>query len=102
MTDTTTKTDTGTITEQDRVRLAPGVMLRHDRARDQWTLLAPERVLVLDEVALDVVRACTADAASVGTGIDHLAAQFEAPRAEIAEDVLELLRTLRDRGFITS
>ncbi|HYD65609.1 pyrroloquinoline quinone biosynthesis peptide chaperone PqqD [Azospirillum sp.] len=106
MTDTTTRTatgpTTGIITEQDRVRLAPGVMLRHDRARDQWTLLAPERVLVLDEVALDVVRACTADAASVGTAIDRLAAQFEAPRAEIAADVLDLLHTLRDRGFITS
>jgi pyrroloquinoline quinone biosynthesis protein D len=93
---------TDAITEQDRVRLAPGVMLRHDRTRDQWTLLAPERVLVLDEVALEVVRACTGEAASVGTGIDRLAAQFEAPRAEIAEDVLELLRTLRDRGFIAS
>lgn len=97
-----TDTGTDTITEQDRVRLAPGVVLRHDRARDQWTLLAPERVLVLDEVALDVVRACTGDVASVGAGIDRLAAQFEAPRAEIAGDVLDLLHTLRDRGFITS
>ncbi|HYH17924.1 MAG TPA: pyrroloquinoline quinone biosynthesis peptide chaperone PqqD [Azospirillum sp.] len=102
MTDTTTNLTTGAITEEDTVRLAPGVMLRHDRTRGQWTLLAPERVLVLDEVALDVVRACTGDAASVGAGIDRLAAQFEAPRAEIADDVLDLLRTLRDRGFITS
>lgn len=91
-----------TVTEQDYFRLAPGVVLRHDRTRDQWTLLAPERVLVLDEVALDVVRACTGDGISVGTGIDRLAAQFAAPRAEIADDVLELLRTLRERGFITS
>ncbi|HYG90689.1 MAG TPA: pyrroloquinoline quinone biosynthesis peptide chaperone PqqD [Azospirillum sp.] len=90
------------ITEQDRVRLAPGVVLRHDRTRDQWTLLGPERVLVLDEVALDVVRTCTAEDATVGTGIDCLAAQFSAPRNEIAGDVLELLRTMRERGFIAS
>ncbi|HEY0836545.1 MAG TPA: pyrroloquinoline quinone biosynthesis peptide chaperone PqqD [Azospirillum sp.] len=93
---------TDAITEQDRVRLAPGVLLRHDRTRDQWTLLAPERVLVLDEVALDVVRTCTTDGTSVGTGIDRLAVQFAAPRAEIADDVLDLLRTMRERGFITS
>ncbi len=88
------------ITEQDRVRLAPGVVLRHDRTRDQWTLLAPERVLVLDEVALDIVRTCTGQDTTVAAGIDRLAAQFAAPRTEIADDVLELLHTMRERGFI--
>ena len=88
--------------ETDRLRLAPGVILRHDRARDQWTLLGPERVLVLDELALEVVRACVQAGTTVGAGIDHLAADFAAPRADIATDVLELLQDMRDRGFVQS
>ncbi|WP_029009649.1 pyrroloquinoline quinone biosynthesis peptide chaperone PqqD [Azospirillum halopraeferens] len=94
------------VAETDRVRLAPGVVLRHDRTRDQWVLLGPERVLVLDETALEAVRACAApgpgaDGASVGEGIDRLAAAFDAPRDAIAGDVLELLDDLRNRGFLT-
>lgn len=92
------------VAESDRMRLAPGVVLRHDRARDQWVLLGPERVLVLDETALEAVRACAAPEAggvSVGEGIDRLAAAFDAPRDAIAGDVLELLDDLRNRGFLT-
>jgi len=88
------------IAESDTVRLAPGVMLRHDRARDQWTLLGPERVLVLDEQALEVMRACVQSGGTVAEGIDRLAEAFAAPRDEISADVLELLQDMRDRGFL--
>lgn len=88
------------IAEADTVRLAPGVMLRHDRTRGQWTLLGPERVLVLDDLALEVVRACVQGGGTVAAGIDRLAAEFQAPRPEIASDVLELLQNMRDRGFV--
>ncbi|QCO16134.1 PqqD family peptide modification chaperone [Azospirillum brasilense] len=95
------------VTEEDRVRLAPGVMLRQDRVRGHWQLLGPERVLILDEVALEVVRAVTArpqadqPPATVGTAIAALAAQFDAPREEIAADVLELLGDMITKGFLT-
>ncbi|HYH38338.1 MAG TPA: pyrroloquinoline quinone biosynthesis peptide chaperone PqqD [Azospirillum sp.] len=88
------------IAETDTLRLAPGVMLRQDRTREQWTLLGPERVLVLDDLALEVVRACVQGGGSVGAGIDRLAEEFQAPRAEIAGDVLELLQDMRERGFL--
>ncbi|MGQ9367657.1 pyrroloquinoline quinone biosynthesis peptide chaperone PqqD [Azospirillum sp. A39] len=97
------------VAEDDRVRLAPGVVLRHDRTRDQWVLLGPERIVVLDEPSLETVRACAADAngkgggtvgGTVGEGIDRLAAAFDAPRDDIAGDVLELLEDLRNRGFL--
>jgi pyrroloquinoline quinone biosynthesis protein D len=91
-----------TLTQDARLRLAPGVMLRHDRTRNSWVLMAPERVLVLDEVALEVVRACTDGSGTVATGIDRLAQSFDAPRAEIEGDVLELLTDLRNRGFLAS
>jgi pyrroloquinoline quinone biosynthesis protein D len=86
--------------EDARPRLAPGVMLRHDPARDQWMLLGPERVVVLDETALEVVRACVGAATPVGEGIDRLAEAFDAPRDAIAADVLDLLSDLRLRGFV--
>ncbi|ALJ35094.1 pyrroloquinoline quinone biosynthesis peptide chaperone PqqD [Azospirillum brasilense] len=90
------------VREEDRVRLAPGVMLRQDRVRGHWQLLGPERVLILDEVALEVVRAVTAQPpATVGTAITALAAQFDAPRDEIAADVLELLGDMIAKGFLT-
>ncbi|MHA7065227.1 PqqD family peptide modification chaperone [Azospirillum argentinense] len=95
------------MTEEDRVRLAPGVMLRQDRVRGHWQLLGPERVLILDEVALEVVRAVTArprtgqPPVTVGTAVEVLAAQFDAPRDEIAADVLELLGDMIAKGFLT-
>ncbi|QCO01238.1 PqqD family peptide modification chaperone [Azospirillum argentinense] len=95
------------VTEEDRVRLAPGVMLRQDRVRGHWQLLGPERVLILDEVALEVVRAVTAQSqtgqppVTVGTAVGVLAAQFDAPRDEIAADVLELLGDMIAKGFLT-
>lgn len=90
------------LTEEDRVRLAPGVMLRQDRVRGHWQLLGPERVLILDEVALDVVRAATAQPpVTVGAAIGTLSTQFDAPREEIAADVLELLGDMIAKGFLT-
>lgn len=88
--------------EAARLRLAPGVVLRQDRTRGDWVLLGPERVLVLDEMALEVVRACTATGATVAEGIDQLAQAFDAPRGTIAADVLEVLEDMRIRGFVTA
>ena len=96
------------IGEATALRLAPGVLLRHDAARGQWHLLGPERILVLDEIAVEIVRACVGDGAGIGPGvgpgigkgIDDLAARFEAPRDEIAGDVLAMLDDLLARGFI--
>lgn len=87
------------IAETDRLRLAAGVVLRQDKARDRWTLMAPERLLVLDETAVAAVRLCVGET-TVGQGIDALAAAFDAPRDEIAGDVLELLGDLWARGFV--
>ncbi|CBS90399.1 pyrroloquinoline quinone biosynthesis peptide chaperone PqqD [Azospirillum lipoferum] len=91
------------IGEADRLRLAPGVMLRNDRRRGEWMLMAPERLLVLDEMALAVVRACVgAEVADVAAGIDRLTAEYDAPRAEVAADVLEMLTDLRNKGYVVT
>ncbi|MGH6943690.1 MAG: pyrroloquinoline quinone biosynthesis peptide chaperone PqqD, partial [Geminicoccaceae bacterium] len=36
--------------------LARGVRLRFDQARAAWVLLAPERVLMPDEVAVEIIK----------------------------------------------
>jgi pyrroloquinoline quinone biosynthesis protein D len=80
-------------------RLAPGVKLRHDAARDRWSLLAPERVLVPDEIALAILRKVDGSA-TIGAICDALAAEYAAPRDLIATDVLALLGDLADKGFL--
>ncbi len=92
-------TPPGSIQGTNRPNLAPHVRLIFDRRRDRWVVLAPERMLVPDEIALDILRRCTGDSA-VDDIIDALASEFDAPRHEIAADVLELLRDLTEKGVV--
>lgn len=80
-------------------RFAPGVRLHHDRARDRWVVMAPERMFVPDEIALAVLRLIDG-ARHSDTIIDMLAATFDAPRDVIATDVQAMLDDLRARGAI--
>jgi pyrroloquinoline quinone biosynthesis protein D len=80
-------------------RLARGVKLREDAARGRWVLLAPERMLVPDETALEVLRLLDG-VRSVDAVVDELAVRYAAPREEIAGDVADLLRDLAERGMV--
>jgi pyrroloquinoline quinone biosynthesis protein D len=80
-------------------RFAPGVRLHHDRARDRWVVMAPERMFVPDDTALEVLR--LVDGARDDTAIvDALAAKFAAPREVIAQDVRAMLDDLAGRGAL--
>jgi pyrroloquinoline quinone biosynthesis protein D len=81
------------------VAFAPGVRLHHDRARDRWVVMAPERMLVPDEIALEVFRLVDG-ARDTDAIVDALAAKFAAPRAEIFSDVTALLAEMTDKGFL--
>ena len=78
-----------------------GVKFRFNRAKEQWVILAPERLLVPDETAVEILKLCDG-AASVGTIIDDLAERFNAPRDVIATDVTAMLQDLADQGFVTA
>ena len=81
-------------------RFAPGVRLHHDKARGRWVVMAPERMFVPDETALEVLR--LVDGARDREAIvDALAAAFDAPREEIAADVRDMLDDLIARGALT-
>lgn len=75
------------------------VRLHHDAGRGRWVLLAPERIIEPNEIALDVLRLC--DGARDLTAIaEELASAYDAAPAEILADILELLQDLADRGLI--
>jgi pyrroloquinoline quinone biosynthesis protein D len=84
-----------------RPRLAPHVRLSFDARRQRWVVMAPERLLVPDETAVEILRRCTGDA-SVDNIAADLAREFDAPVSEIARDVALLLRDLGDKGIIVS
>lgn len=82
-------------------RLKPGVRRRYDAARGQHILLAPERVLVLDDIANAVLEKLDG-ATAIEALCAALAQQYETKLETVQADVLELLADLRDKGMITA
>ena len=82
-----------------RPRLAPGVRLKYDEARTCWVVLAPERVLMPDETALEVLQRCDG-AKTINALVDDLVNAYEADRAEILADVTELLSGLLEKRVL--
>lgn len=68
-------------------RFPRGVRLKEDKARGRWIVMAPERMFVPDETALEVLRMVDG-ARDVAAIVDALAAKFDAPRAEIEGDAM--------------
>lgn len=79
--------------------LGRGVRLRFDKARDAWVLLAPEKVLMPDPIAVEILKRCDGRA-TVAAIVDELSAMFSAERAEVADDVQAFLQELADKGMI--
>jgi pyrroloquinoline quinone biosynthesis protein D len=75
------------------------IKLRHDTARNRWMLLAPERVLMPDPIALDILQLCDGQR-SVAAIAAALAGQYAAPQERILTDVTNLLQDLADKGVI--
>ena len=88
-----------TLTESSRPILAPHIVLKRDEARSRWVILAPERVLVPDETAAEIV-GMTDGVSTVAEIVDRLAEKYKAPREEIAGDVIEMLQDLADQGYL--
>ena len=64
-------------------------------------MLAPERVLLPNGSATDILRRCDGKT-SVATIADDLAGVYSASLSDVRRDVIELLQGLADRGFIES
>ena len=89
------------IGEEARPRLAPHVRLKFDERRKQWVVLAPERLLMPDDIAVDVLQRCDGRT-SIAAMVDAFAATFDADREEITGDVLALVQELINKGVLVS
>lgn len=85
-----------------RPRLAPKVRLRWDRKDGRYMLLYPERGLVLNGTAAEVVKLCTGEH-TVASIVARLAGQYaDQPADAIEREVLTFLHAMVDRGLIRS
>jgi pyrroloquinoline quinone biosynthesis protein D len=88
------------VSEASRPKLPRHAKLKFDETRQVWVLLAPERVLAPDEIAVEVLHLCDGER-SVAEMVDLLATKYAAPRDAIASDVIAMLQDLADKGFLT-
>src|SRR5439155_12981380 len=88
------------VSEASRPKLPRHAKLKFDETRQACVILAPERVLAPDEVAVEVLHLCDG-VRSVADMVDQLAAKYAAERNAIAGDVIAMLQDLADKGFLT-
>ncbi len=91
--------DAPVISGSSVVKLARGVRLHEDPVRGQTVLLAPERAIAVDDIAVAIVQALDGE-----RNLDRIAAdfaeQFDAPVDEIAEDVRTFVQELSVRRML--
>jgi pyrroloquinoline quinone biosynthesis protein D len=85
------------VNEASIPRFAAGVKFRFDPQRQAWVLLAPERLFLPDEPAVEILKLVDG-VRSLGQIINDLAARFDAPRDVIATDVDAMLSDLAAKG----
>jgi pyrroloquinoline quinone biosynthesis protein D len=87
------------IDRESKPQLAPYLKLRHDAGRGRWVLLAPERILTPDQTAVAVLQLCDGEK-TVEEIAAKLAEEYSASVEVIADDVVDLLQGLADKGYI--
>ena len=75
------------VSEASRPILPRHAKLKFDETRKVWVILAPERVLAPDEIAVEVLQLCDG-IRNVGQMADALAAKYAAEREGIREVAL--------------
>jgi pyrroloquinoline quinone biosynthesis protein D len=81
--------------------LRRGVRRQFDATRNTAVLLAPERVIVLDDVADANIGECNATA-TVQKIIESLASRYATAPEDIAADIINFLQDLVDKGLVTA
>ena len=80
-------------------RLPRGIRLKHDDVRGEWLLLAPERVIKPNPVAVEILKRCDGKA-TLAEIINDLATAFAADRALIETDVRKLIGDLAQKRLL--
>ena len=81
------------------LRFPAHVKFRYDERRQAWIVLSPERLFFPDEQAVEILRLIDG-ARTIDTIVDSLAEAFDAPRQEIAADVLAMLQELVEKRVL--
>ena len=82
-----------------RPRLPRGVRLHHDRVRDRWVLLAPERIFELDEIGVEILKRCDGSV-RVEDMSAALAVAFGASPEDVRPDVEMFLKDFDDKRVV--
>jgi pyrroloquinoline quinone biosynthesis protein D len=97
---TVTRSRNISVNEASRPVLPRHARLKFDETRQRWVILAPERVLAPDDIAVKVLQLCDG-VRNVEQIIDQLAEKYTADRSTISADVIAMLQDLADKGFLT-
>ena len=93
-------TDLLTLNEEHIPKLPRHAKLRYDEPRKKWIINAPERVFELDEIAAEIIQLVNGES-SIEIIINELTEKFDgAARDVISKDVIAMLQSLADKGFI--
>ena len=75
------------------------VKFRFNKAREEWVILAPERLVKLDPIAVEILQLVDGKR-TVKIIANELSKKFKAPEDTIFLDIKEMLQDLSDKGFI--
>lgn len=88
------------IHEHSRPKLAAKARLRFDRREQRFMLLFPERGLLLNDTAIEILQCCTGQC-TIEMIVDILAAKHPTlPYESISNDVVTFISRLQLRGLI--
>jgi pyrroloquinoline quinone biosynthesis protein D len=88
-----------TVDEASMPRFLPHMKLKFDEKRQRWIILAPERLFLPDDIALEILRRCDGTA-TISAIVEDLARKFNAPSDVILTDVRKLVQDFRDKGVL--
>lgn len=93
-------TDRLIVSDASVLAFAPHIVFRFDEVRKAWIILAPERLMLPDEQAVEILQLVDGKT-GVSAIVDSLAARYDqAPRDLIAKDVTTMLQDLADKGCL--
>ncbi len=88
------------ISTETRPRLAAKARLRYDRRGERYMLLWPERGMVLNPTAAEIVKLCTGEHTVTGI-VERLAEKYPtAPREALERQVMDFLTAMAHRGLM--
>jgi coenzyme PQQ biosynthesis protein PqqD len=87
------------ISSESRLRLASKARLRFDKKSSRYMLLYPERGLVLNPTAADVLQRCDGER-TVGSIVEELAHQYGHQAPAVEQEVMHFLQAMADRGLV--